>query len=336
MAHTHLPIYAPGRIPLNTGESKLDALTPWHADWDAMQACATLFEPEKRLRDMSGANTVTRLLQIPSGHVSERFDDVPYLVPFPAADSKVCVLICPGGAYYDVSLDNEGYPTAAFLQAHGVTAFVLKYRVWPYRYPAAALDCRRALCYLRHHATEFGFDPQKVAIMGYSAGGNLAATTVFRMAELPEIPGYTPDEVDAENPAVASLAAIYSELLADPFLMSMQYGDRIFTDKAFSDRTLRDMYLPQYVTAAAPPAFLCCCMDDGVVPPENTLTMATAYRKAGAPFELHMFHEGGHGFGVTQADVPAMYGHPAFCMDGTKEWIRLYLSWLHKTTERGR
>lgn len=327
--HLHIPIWG-GKVPGNTGRSKEEALNPWHPDWTAFEACETLFRPEKRLSDMSGANTVTRLLQIPSGYVSADFDDVPYIVPF-LAGSRESVLICPGGAYYDVSLDQEGYPTAEFLQKSGVTAFVLKYRTWPYRYPTAFLDCRRALCYIKAHADDFGIDPERVSLMGFSAGGNLAGITTFLFREMPETEGYERDATDRCDPAPASLALIYPELLADRFLLSLQFGERIFQDKTFYEEVRRRFFLPDYVRHDSVPVFLCCCLDDTVVEPENVLTMASAYYRAGASVELHLFREGGHGFGVRQEDIPPMYGHPSFRMAGTREWIRLYLSWLSKT-----
>ena len=212
-----------------------------------------------------------------------------------------------------------------------MTAFVLKYRVWPYRHPAAQLDCRRALAFLHFHAKDLGIDPERISLLGYSAGGNLAASTVFCCEELPLPETYIPDEIDREETHVASLALLYPEVLADRFLLSMQYGDRMFRDTAFADRIIAQRYVPQYVTSDAPPVFLCDCVDDTVVSPENILAMAAAYQRAGASYEVHMFREGGHGYGVTQEDVPPMYGNPGFDMRGTREWVNLYLTWLAKT-----
>ncbi|MGN1096061.1 MAG: alpha/beta hydrolase [Eubacteriales bacterium] len=334
MAHTHIKIYGE-KVPLNTGESKYPELEPWMEGKSVFEALETLFEKEKRRNDMAGANTATRVLQIPKGFVSDRFDDEPYIVPFIAEGSRESVLICPGGAYYDVSMDNEGYPTAEFLMEHGITAFVLKYRVWPYKYPAAMLDCRRAICYIKHHAKDFGIDPEKLSLMGFSAGGNLVAATAFLFRDIPHIDGYTPDEVDEEDMSVATLAPIYPELLADRFLMSMQFGQRLNEDAEYREKILKKMYLPGYVDKNSPPIFLSGCADDGVVPPENMLEMALAYAKAGASFEIHVFREGGHGYGVRQEDVPPMYGHPAFDMTGTREWIKIYITWLRKTLRHG-
>ena len=127
--HEHIRIY--DQVPFNTGESKYDILMPYGDDPQA--AMAALFDPACRRKDLTAINTVMRLVHIPAGHVSDRMDDQPYIVPFPAPGSRKCVIVVPGGAYSDVSMDNEGYPTAEFLQRNGISAFVLKYRVWPLR-----------------------------------------------------------------------------------------------------------------------------------------------------------------------------------------------------------
>ena len=325
--HEHIRIY--DTVPLNTGESKYDLLTPYGDDLNA--AMVSLFEPSLRRDDLSGINTVMRLLHIPAGHVSDKMDDQPYIVPFLADGCRKCVIIAPGGAYSDVSMDNEGYPTAEFLQSHGVSAFVLKYRVWPYRYPAAFLDLRRAICYVKAHAAEFGIDPEQVSVMGFSAGGNLVTTTALLFEDLPKVNGYEPDEVDCRSARVASVAAIYPEVLGDKHLMAFQFGERVLKDEAYAEEICRKNYLPQYVKADSPAMFLCACRDDTVVDPRNVLEMALAAQRAGINYELHLFTEGGHGFGATQEDIPPMYGHNGFNMAGTRDWIRHYITWLNKS-----
>ena len=91
MAHEHIKIYADS-VPLNTGKSKYDALEPWNPDFSVADSLETLFEPSKRRKDMLGANTMTRIFQIPTGHVSDKFDDEPYIVPFIAKGSEKSVL----------------------------------------------------------------------------------------------------------------------------------------------------------------------------------------------------------------------------------------------------
>ena len=328
--HEHIKIYN-GKVPGNTGESKFDILRPYGDNLG--EAYETLFNPSMHRNDMLGINTVVRLQHIPMGHVSDKMDDEPYIVPFIAPDSRKCVLICPGGAYCDVSMDNEGYPTAEFLMENGISSFVLKYRVWPYKYPTAFSDLKRAVCYIKHNADLFGIDGDKISLMGFSAGGNLIASTVFLHDTLPVPEGYELDEIDNEKFSVASIAPIYPEVCGDKALMSFQFGERINEDEEFCREICEKMYIPQYVRSDSPPAFLCACRDDSVVDPVNIIKMAEAYYKARAPFEVHLFTEGGHGFGVTQHNVPPMYGHNGFDMSGTRDWIRLYISWLNKTVK---
>lgn len=325
--HEHIKIY--DTVPFNTGESKYDLLEPYGDDPQA--ALASVFDPARRENSLKGANTIMRLVHIPAGHVSDKMDDEPYIVPFLAKGSRKSVIVVPGGAYTDVSMDNEGYPTAEFLQQHGITAFVLKYRVWPYRCPAAQMDLRRAICYVKAHAEEYGIDPDQVSLMGFSAGGNLVTTTALLYDQLPEVEDYAPDAVDHISARVLSVAAVYPEVMGDRQLMAFQYGGRVFEDEAYAEKICRENFLPRYLTPDSPAFFLCACRDDTVVNPENVLQMALAAQRAGINYEVHLFTEGGHGFGVTQENVPPMYGHNGFNMDGTKEWIRLYITWLKKS-----
>lgn len=329
MSHEHLKIYLKS-VPFNTGLSKYPDLTPYREDWTAGDALECSFNPEKRRNDMLGPNTAQRKMYIPMGYISDKYDDEPYIVPFLAEGSDKAVLVVPGGAYQDVSLDNEGYPTCEYLQKHGISAFALKYRVYPYKYPCAALDCRRALCYLKYHAKEFGIDENKISVIGFSAGGNLAATATYLFKDIPDIQGYEKDEIDCKDPNPATLGTIYPELCADKFLMSVLFGERIFNDVDFCKETLERMYLPQYVKTGTPPVFMCCCADDMVVSPDNVLNMAKACKDNGVRYELHIFSEGGHGFGATQEDIPPMFGIPGRRMAGTKEWVNLYITWLNK------
>ena len=105
----------------------------------------------------------------------------------------------------------------------------------------------------------------------------------------------------------------------------------MYEDEEYAAKICRENYLPQYLNASSPAFFLCACRDDAVVNPENVLQMALAAQRAGINYELHLFTEGGHGLGVTQENVPPMYGHNGFNMDGTKEWIRHYITWLKKS-----
>ena len=326
MAHTHLKIY--GKTPLNSSRSKYEDLVPYEPSWGFIEALGVSFDPSKRRNDLLGPNTAQRFY-IEKGFISSCYDDEPYIVPFIATGSKKAVLIIPGGAYQDVSLDGEGYPTAAYLQSHGITAFVLKYRVYPYLYPAAMLDCRRAICYIKAHAEEFGIDPTQLSMIGFSAGGNLAATTHYLFKDLPKIEGYEADEIDGMSTDLASLGLVYPELTGEKFLLAVQYGEKVLKDESYYQKIKEEQYLPKYVKSRKTPVFLTACVDDTTVDPSNSLEMGKACLEAGVPFDLHLFKEGGHGYGVAQEDLPPMFGIPARRMKGTREWINLYINFLH-------
>jgi len=332
--HTHLKIWDKA-IPLNTGLTKYNDLEPYDKDMPGFKALAFSFDPKLRRRDLIGPNTAARKLYIEEKHfISDKYDDEPYIVPFLTDKSDLAVLVVPGGAYQDVSLDGEGYPMALYLQEHGINAFVLKYRVYPYKYPSAALDCRRALCYLKYNAKELKIDPNKINLIGFSAGGNLVGVTTYLMKNMPQIQGYQMDDIDRIDPSPATVAPIYPELEADPFLLANQFGQRIYDDEEFFQNIVKEQYIPQYTKENKTPVFMCQAIDDGVVDPINVLKMASECHKNKVIFELHLFSEGGHGFGAQQEDFPPMFGLPRRRMDGTKEWVNLYITWIKKMATR--
>ena len=233
-------------------------------------------------------------------------------------------------------MDQEGYPTAERLNELGISAFVLKYRVYPYLYPTAMVDCRRAICFIKAHAKEFGIDADKLSMLGYSAGGNLAASAHYLFASLPPIEGYEEDEIDKIDPSIASLALIYPELKGERNLLALQFGEQILTSDSYCAQIQKEHDLTRFVRGSKTPLFLVAAQDDGVVDPSNALDMGRAALENHSRVELHLFSEGGHGFGVRQEDFPSMYGLPARRMKGTREWVNLYANWLTLTLEERR
>ncbi len=330
MSHQHLKIYK--TVPYNNGGDKYKDLFPYEPHWDFATSLSMSFDPAKRRNDLLGPNTAQRFY-IQEGFISDKYDDEPYIVPFTAKGSKKAVLIVPGGAYQDVSLDQEGYPTAEYLQNKGITAFVLKYRVYPYKYPCAMLDCRRAINYIKYHAKEFDIDPNQLSIIGYSAGGNLVASTVYLFNQLPQIPYYKVDEIDKLDTKVNSLALVYPEIKGEKFLLSLQFGERILSDEAYYQQIKEEQNVIKHIKDNKIPLFACCAIDDGVVDPDNVISLAKACHDYNVKYEIHMFSNGGHGFGVRQEDFPPMFGIPARKMQGTKVWIDLYINWLSLLNE---
>lgn len=212
------------------------------------------------------------------------------------------VVICPGGGYAGEAIDKEGYDTARRLNAMGVAAFVLKYRlpggVGPASDDAIPLplqDARRAIRVVRARAAEWGVDPKRVGILGYSAGGHLAGSVTVNVAG---------DEPDDANDAASALSArpdfaalIYPVIsMRDPLAHKGSRTNLLGKDASPS---LVDRYsLETRVTTQAPPILLAHADDDKTVPVGNATAFVAAAQGAGVPVHFEHYAMGGHGFGT--------------------------------------
>lgn len=316
-------------IPFNSGRSKKDYLAI-NSDISPSSAMAAVFNPDnRRLDSAENFDTAVWYNTIISGRVSDKFDDVPYLVPYVVKNSKICVLLCAGGAYIDVSTEEESAPVARQLNRYGITAFTLNYRISPYRFPAMLSDCRRAVRYLRAHSDEYGFDKDKICLGGFSAGGHLAAYAANTCSEIVELPNYTPDETDRESSCANALLLVYAKLIftdvAD--LLIPMFGDGFLTGD-------RKKYIEKYtvtnhMTSNSPPAFLVSSIDDSVVSQENQIAYASKCHELKIPFEMHSFLEGGHGYGSARDREYSRWAPPGD-YKGTECWTDLFAIWLKK------
>lgn len=212
-------------------------------------------------------------------------------------DTGAAVVICPGGGHTILAYDLEGTEVAEWLSKIGVTAFVLKYRV-PARDPdkrwsAAVQDAQRAVSKVRSDASEFGYDAKRIGILGFSAGGETAAlTSLFEKRQYDPI-----DTIDTVSSRPDFAILIYTGGLVEK-----------------GQTTLRDHVI---VSKSAPPMFFAHASNDGVTS-LNSLLLATEFKKAGVPAEMHLYATGGHGFGLRrQADQPATQW-PVAC----EAWMR--------------
>lgn len=237
--------------------------------------------------------------------------DVPAVTIFRPGMEKsngAAVVVCPGGGYGNLA-QHEGAPVASWLNTLGVTAFVLRYRLGPrYRHPVMAGDASRAIRWVRTHATEYGVDPARVGILGFSAGGHLASTAATHFDD--GKPGNAdPVEQHSSRPNAAVL--IYPVItLERPFTHE---GSRrnLLGDNAPAE-LVRSLSNETQVTKQTPPTFLIHSHEDTAVPAENSLHFALALRRAGVPVELHLYERGAHGFGLGGND-PVLSGWPALC-----------------------
>lgn len=158
-------------------------------------------------------DTFTYLYEIERGFENETYEDAPYLIPYLVDDGDSAVIVIPGGGFGYKSMDGmngEGKDVAISLNEAGINAFVLHYRTNPYEYPIPYLDLQRAVRYLRYHADTYHINPDKISMIGFSAGGNLIATfsnTVMGNNLFPD--NYVPDDIDTVDDSVSSVAMIY-------------------------------------------------------------------------------------------------------------------------------
>ena len=226
--------------------------------------------------------------------------------PEPARDTGAAVMVCPGGGYNILAWDLEGTEVCEWLNSIGVTAVLLKYRVPARpgieRHELPWQDAQRALGIVRHRAVEFGLDPQRIGVLGFSAGAHLAALVGNRF----EPRAYDPlDAADAVSCRPDFMLLIYPGYLAD---------------KANGDRVPE---LVQPAPGRTPPAFLTMAQDDPVRV-ENVLSYYTALQRAGVPAELHVYPKGGHGYGLRRTDNPVTHWP-----DRAAEWLKAG-GWLER------
>ncbi len=241
----------------------------------------------------------------------------PRLVVFrPAIPNGSAALVMPGGGYRWVVIDKEGYEIARWLAARGWTVFVLFYRLpgegWAAGPDVALSDAQRAMRLIRHRARDYGTIPERVAAMGFSAGGHVCGDLATRFATATYRAVDAADRLTA-RPDIA--APIYAVQSMTPPLAHAGSRELLIGKDAPAD--LERAHTPALnVTKGTPPCFLVHAEDDPTVPVENSLAMRAALKAAGVPVETHLFTSGGHGFGLRRA-----MGKPA------EAWPELFLHW---------
>jgi len=325
-------------VPFNSDRSKLDDMDIHmeYTEEDIFVKYPGVFNSASDdVDDMSGNETLVYRAEIQNGPGEETYTDKPFLIPYIVPESDRCVISCPGGAYLTKSMDNEGEDIARFLNAAGISCFVLWYRSYPYKAPVMFRDCQRAIRYVRYHAKEYGIDEDKIGLTGFSAGGNLAGTTVaiFRDSQI-EAEGYIPDEIDKVSAKVNALGLVYPMLSFEKekvFLACVE-GKDCLKNIEKRDRLAGFYTLKNHTEEGDPPTFLCAAMDDKLISSNQIGEYAQCLRKKGVPCEVHQFEYGGHGFGgCNEARSTGMF--PA---DYTraKRWLDLYASWVNETFDR--
>jgi len=241
----------------------------------------------------------------------------PLLTVFrPEKPNGTALLIAPGGGYRRVVIDKEGFEAAHRFAAAGATCFVLRYRLpgegWANGPDVPLQDAQRALRLIRAGADDFAIDRARIGVLGFSAGGHVAASLITGF----DRKVYAPVDLADEHSARPDFAGLmYPVIAMTPPVAHAGSREKMFGANPTDEQ--QAAYSPdRHVTAAAPPTWITLAADDKEVPPQNSLDMAAALRAAAVPTELHMFEEGGHGFGIR-----LIQGKPAAV------WPDLFLAW---------
>jgi acetyl esterase/lipase len=225
--------------------------------------------------------------------------DVPKFFYYPAAGPGVgsAVIVLPGGGYTHVVMEKEGAVEGKWLAAHGVAAFVLQYRLSPwYRYPVPMMDGARAVRYVRSHAAEFGVQPDKIGVWGFSAGGNLAGYLATEPFDRDRANSDPVERVSA-HPDFAIFS--YARLTMDASVPRTGNMEALLGDNP-SPEMLDRVTFVRHVTKDTSPSFIYSTTGDQTVNSLNATAFYDALKRAGVPVELHVFELGAHGTGMGQ------------------------------------
>lgn len=284
-----------------------------------MALVATGAGAQARHEDPSAETRTKRLWEEKApGALGEADEDKPALTLYPSSESHhpgAAVIVMPGGSYGWLATNHEGRQVANWLNAMGVTAFVLKYRLGPrYHHPVELGDAQRAIRLVRARAKEFSVDPNKIGVLGFSAGGHLASTTITH---------FDAGNVQAADPVDRVSCRPDFAVLAYPVIsLTAEYAHRGSRENLLGANVpaelAKSLSSELQVTAQTPPTFLFSSSTDTVVPPENSVAFYLALRKAGVPAELHIFEKADHGVGLGLNDP------------GIGQWGTLLVQWLRE------
>lgn len=275
--------------------------------------------------------TPSRLTTRPWSDADRRAEDVLF-TPYMTENSSEApsVIVCPGGSYCWLDVKGEGIEVAEWLQEHGINAFLLQYRTAGFgayfthyryvargnRHPDMLCDLQRAIRLLRENPDEFGIDPARLGVMGFSAGGHLVmssgcyhSTDFTRLPQGPAAVSLRPDFIVSVYPVVT---------MKEPYVHKRSRRGLLGEWGKIRPKLRRMMSLEDNIPADCPPVFLVNCKDDPIVDWHNAVLLDSALTAKGIAHRYIQYEEGKHGFGVSE-----IYGSKE-----SRQWKYSFLEWL--------
>ncbi|MEM9020574.1 MAG: alpha/beta hydrolase [Planctomycetota bacterium] len=230
--------------------------------------------------------------------------------PDRAKANGAAVVICPGGGYSVLANRHEGTDVAAWLNSHGVTAVLLKYRIKPYRHPVPMMDVQRAVQVTRALAEDWGIDPQRIGVLGFSAGGHLASTASTHLLEA---------DPEALNPVLRVSSRPDFAVLVYPVIKMGGAGSHVGSARNLlgpdpDAELVQRLSSHLRVTEQTPPTLLIHSRDDRSVPITNSEVYLSALHANGVSGTLIEFGTGGHGYGLGRANGHETSAWPGMCI----------------------
>ncbi len=251
----------------------------------------------------AGEPPITLWPQGAPGALGATAKDIPTLTPhLPAKPNGAAMLLIPGGSYSGI-YEGQGDPFALWLNEQGITVFVLRYRLGStgYRYPAQLQDAVQAMRHIRKSATHWKIAPNRIGVMGFSAGGHLVSTLINRPEDGEAASSDNTQRVSA-RPDLAILCYPVISMITKPHATSR----RNLIGASPSDERIRKTSSELQVRPGLPPCFVWHTGEDKMVPVEHSLLYAAALQQHGVPHDLHIYQRGDHGTGLMGTDHPWM------------------------------
>lgn len=261
----------------------------------------------------------------------KKVEMIPYLAK---GNHNIAVIVCPGGSYFWHDMDAEGKQVGEWLQANGISAFVLHYRTagfWAYfthfryvfrgnRYPDAQEDLLQAILYIKERAQEYGIDANRVGAMGFSAGGHLVMSAGEHLLPVPTLQSSASGK-NCMDASLAFIAPIYPVVSMTEPCTHKRSRRALLGDGRKNNLQLRDsLSLERHVPGDCPPVFLVNCQDDPIVKYHNSELLDSALTAHHVPHRYIQYQTGGHGFGASE-----IKGTPE-----CRQWKGEFLDWLKK------